>query len=121
MRRYCFQLQLRPERMAEYREHHAAVWPEMLRALTETGWRNYSIFVSDSGLLIGYLEADKPLSDLRAAMAATEVNAKWQAAMAPYFADLGDNPDATPDTGFLELTEVFNLEDQLTQLDNTRK
>lgn len=58
----------------------------MLAALRDTGWRNYSLFVRDDGLLIGYAEAD----DLRAAqagMAATEINARWQAEMAPFFAD----------------------------------
>jgi L-rhamnose mutarotase len=54
--RYCFCLQVRPERLAEYRERHRAVWPEMLAALRDTGWRNYSLFVRDDGLLIGYLE-----------------------------------------------------------------
>lgn len=89
----------------------------MLRALAETGWRNYSLFVSEEGLLIGYLEAEKPLAELQAAMAATEVNARWQSEMAPFFADL----EGAPDTGFMELTEVFHLEDQLTQPDNARK
>ena len=35
---------------------HAAVWPDMLRALHETGWHNYSLFLRDDGLLIGYFE-----------------------------------------------------------------
>ena len=43
-------------------------------------------------------------------MAATDVNSRWQAEMAEFFIDLGD---ATPDTGFLQLEEVFHLEDQL--------
>lgn len=107
--------------MAEYRERHAAVWPEMLRALADTGWRNYSLFVGEDGLLIGYLEAEQPLAELQAAMAATEVNARWQAEMAPFFADLQGAHGGTPDTGFFELTEVFHLEDQLTQHDNARK
>jgi L-rhamnose mutarotase len=108
MARYCFQLQVRPERLAEYRERHRAVWPEMLAALRDTGWRNYSLFLRPDGLLIGYVEAD----DLRAAqdgMAATAVNARWQAEMAPFFADL----EGRPDEGFLLLEEVFHLEDQL--------
>ena len=58
MARYCFQLQVRPERLAEYRERHRAVWPEMLAALRDTGWRNYSLFLRDDGLLIGYVESD---------------------------------------------------------------
>ena len=42
-------------------------------------------------------------------MAATAVNARWQAAMAALF----DDPDSPPDEGFVTLTEVFNLDAQL--------
>jgi len=107
--RYCFQLQVRPERLDEYRERHRAVWPEMLAALRDTGWRNYSLFLRADGLLVGYVEADD-LAAAQAAMAATEVNARWQAEMAPFFAGLQDRrPDEDP----LLLEEVFHLEDQL--------
>ena len=115
LNRVCFQLQVRPDRIAEYRERHAAVWPEMLAALKNTGWNNYSLFLRADGLLIGYLET----LDLAAAlegMAATEVNALWQAQMGDFFVDLA----GAPDTGFLQLTEVFNLEDQLAALDAAR-
>ena len=53
MERVCFTLQVKPERMAEYRDRHAAVWPEMLDALAGSGWRNYSLFLRDDGLLVG--------------------------------------------------------------------
>ena len=43
----------RPELVPAYRERHAAVWPEMLRALAETGWLDYRIFVADDGTCIG--------------------------------------------------------------------
>ena len=59
MARYCFLLQVRPELLAEYRERHAAVWPEMLQALHDTGWTNYSIFARPDGMLVGYVEADR--------------------------------------------------------------
>ena len=109
MERVCFCLQVRPERLAEYRERHAAVWPDMLQALADTGWRNYSLFLRDDGLLVGYVETPS-LAEALAGMAATEVNARWQAEMAEFFEDLGD---ARPDTGFVQLQEVFHLEDQL--------
>ena len=38
MHRVCFQLQVKPERIAEYRRRHAAVWPQMLRALARAGF-----------------------------------------------------------------------------------
>jgi hypothetical protein len=43
--RVCFTLQVRPERLTERRERHAAVWPEMLDALSEAGWGNYPLFL----------------------------------------------------------------------------
>ena len=110
--RVCFQLQVKPDRIPQYREAHAAVWPQMLAALNTTGWHNYSLFLRDDGLLIGYFETD----DLQASldgMAATDVNALWQEAMADNFADL----DVPPDEGFLRLTEVFNLDNQLSRND----
>lgn len=109
MERICFQLQVRPDRLDEYTARHSAVWPDLLRALAETGWHNYSLFLREDGLLIGYFETP----DLQAAldgMDATEVNGRWQAEMAEFFVELGD---ARPDTGFLRLAEVFHLEDQL--------
>ncbi|NYJ03240.1 L-rhamnose mutarotase [Nocardioides thalensis] len=116
MPRYCFTLQVRPDRMDEYVERHRSVWPDMLAALKETGWRNYSLFLRDDGLLVGYVEADD-LDAAQAAMARTEVNGRWQAEMAPYFT-WPDGPDTSagrpPDEGFLLLREVFNLDDQLT-------
>jgi L-rhamnose mutarotase len=111
--RYCFELQVKPDRIDEYVERHRAVWPDMLRALADSGWRNYSLFLRGDGLLIGYVEADD-LAAARAAMDRTEVNARWQAEMAEFFVDLDGAP---PDQGFALLEEVFHLEDQLDRLD----
>jgi len=51
MQRVCFLLQIRPERLDEYKERHRAVWPEMLEALRECGWRNYSLFLQKEGVI----------------------------------------------------------------------
>ncbi len=109
MPRYCFSLQVRPDRLEEYAERHQAVWPDMLAALDETGWRNYSLFLREDGLLIGYVEADD-LAQAQAAMDRTEVNGRWQAQMASYFTGIDGR---APDQGFRLLREVFHLEDQL--------
>ena len=109
MPRYCFTLQVRPDRLAEYAERHAAVWPEMCQALHDTGWRDYSLFLREDGLLVGYVVADD-LATAQAAMAATEVNARWQAEMADFFVGTDGRP---PDESFRLLPEVFHLEDQL--------
>ena len=94
--------------MAEYVERHRAVWPEMLDALRDTGWRNYSLFLSGDGLLIGYVECDDLMAS-QAAMAKTDVNARWQAEMAEFFTGIDGRP---PDEGFTLLSEVFHLPEE---------
>lgn len=105
-RRWCFTSRIKPERIEEYRERHSRVWPEMRAALRETEWENYSIFLAEDGLLIGYVETD----DLQAAldrMSVLDVNARWQAEMAGFF----DTPDGgPPDQAFVPLQEVFHLD-----------
>ena len=54
--RVCFLLQVRPESLDDYRAAHEDVWPEMLAALRRHGWHNYSLFLREDGLLIGYVE-----------------------------------------------------------------
>ena len=94
--------------MADYAERHRAVWPEMLDALRDTGWRNYSLFLSGDGLLIGYVESEDLMAS-QAAMAKTEVNARWQAEMAEFFTGIDGRP---PDEGFELLHEVFHLPEE---------
>ena len=91
MNRVAFRLQVRPELIDEYREHHAAVWPEMREALQRCGWHNYSLFLDGDGVLFGYFETPGTLAAAVAAMQDEPVNARWQALMAPYFAT-GDTP-----------------------------
>lgn len=99
-------LHVRPDRLAEYRERHAAVWPDMRAALEASGWRNYSIFTGDDGLVVGYLETDD-FAAAQAAMARTEVNARWQAQIVP----LLEGEDGRPaDHALTRLIEAFHLD-----------
>ncbi len=105
MERVCFLLRVRPERLEEYKERHRAVWPEMLDALRAAGWRNYSLFLDDDGLLVGYLETED-FTQAVAGMEGTDVNARWQAEMAEFFSLPSGG---RPDTGLRRLEEVFHL------------
>jgi L-rhamnose mutarotase len=91
VRRVCFTLEVKPERLEEYRRRHAQVWPDMLVALR------------DDGLLVGTLLTDD-LAAAQAAMDATEVSARWEAQMAEFFIH---------GRHLVVLDEVFNLEHQL--------
>lgn len=105
MERVCFLLKVKQDRLDEYRVRHESVWPEMLGALRETGWHNYSLFLRDDGLLVGYLETPN-FNKALAGMAATEINERWQREMAPFFENLEGH---RPDEGLLRLEEVFHL------------
>jgi L-rhamnose mutarotase len=105
MKRVGFQFKVRQDRLAEYKEHHENVWPEMLDALRETGWHNYTLFTREDGLIFGYFETHRDLATAQAKMAAKEVNARWQEFMSSFM-----DADARPDETFVELEEYFHLD-----------
>lgn len=107
MKRIAFLLKVKKDKIEEYKRHHEAVWPEMLDALHRTGWHNYSLFLRDDGLLFGYFETPQSFQAALDGMAGEEINAKWQAFMAPYFEDLGG---AQADQSMVELEQVFHLD-----------
>jgi L-rhamnose mutarotase len=104
--RVCFCLRVKPDRLEEYKARHKAVWPEMLDALRQAGWRNYSLFLRPDGLLIGYVETDDFQHALEA-MSTTEVNERWQREMAPFF-EGADGKHA--DEQMMPIEEVFHLD-----------
>jgi L-rhamnose mutarotase len=110
--RYCFTGQVDPTVLDEYRAAHAAVWPEMLAALRDAGWGDYTLHLRDDGLLVGVVETPEgtTLEDAQAAVEGSPVNQRWQAEMARLFADA---PGARPDRSFVVLPTVFDLQRQL--------
>jgi len=105
MQRVCFVLRVKPDRIEEYKRRHRAVWPEMLAALSETGWTNYSLFLRPDGLLIGYLET-RDFDRARKEIARMEVNQRWQTQMADFFVE---NDGLLPDQSIVSLEEIFHL------------
>jgi L-rhamnose mutarotase len=105
MQRVCFVLRVKPDRIEEYKRRHRAVWPEMLAALRETGWTNYSLFLRPDGLLIGYLET-RDFDRARKEIARMEVNQRWQTQMADFFVQ---SDGLLPDQSIASLEEIFHL------------
>jgi L-rhamnose mutarotase len=105
MKRICFVLQVRPDRIEEYKQRHRDVWPEMQQALRETGWYNYSMFLRSDGLLVGYFETED-LQQAIAEMKKRPVNDRWQSQMAPMFLSDGSKPDDQ----MFGLEEIFHLQ-----------
>jgi L-rhamnose mutarotase len=105
MQRVCFLMRVRPDLADEYVRRHAEVWPEMRAELARTGWHNYSLFAAGDGLIVAYLETED-FDAAREAMSLTEVNARWQAEMAPFFVGIEGNADEN----MAPLREVFHLD-----------
>lgn len=106
--RVCYQVQVDPALLDEYRRRHDPVPTEMLREIAAAGRRNYSLFLRDDGLLIGYYETDDDAAAI-AALAASPIATAWEAEASRFFVGL----EGRADQSALRLTEVFNLEDQL--------
>ena len=106
MERAGFLLKVRQDKLEDYKRHHEAVWPEMLDALRRNGWRNYSLFLTDEGLLFGYVEAEESFQKCLDGMVGEEANIRWQKLMGPYFEDLTGRPDQS----MLQLEQVLHVE-----------
>ena len=48
--RVCFQLQVKPEMLADYVARHSPVRADMLAEIAASGRRNYSLFLAEDGL-----------------------------------------------------------------------
>lgn len=105
MKHACFVLQVKPHRLEEYKARDRTVWPEMLAALRESGWNNYSLFLRPDGLLVGYLETED-FQRAREGMAKREVNERWQREMAGFFIQ---PQGKLPDRAMEPPEEVFHL------------
>ena len=60
----------------EYERRHEAVWPEMLAALKEAGFSNYSLFRRGREV-IAYAECEPTVGAALARLEANEVNTRW--------------------------------------------
>ena len=102
MARVAWSARLRPDKIDEYVKEHAAVWPDMRQMISDSGVRNYSIYLCGDRVF-GYYECDDPEAS-KAYHGGPEVTKRWNAAMAPLFA-----PEVA-EQGLLDLPEVFRLD-----------
>ena len=108
MQRVGILLQVRPEKLAEYRRLHQPIWPELADALRAAGMRNYTLWLAPDGTEFGYLECDDWAATCRQ-LAGSEVHARWQRLMQDYLR----TPPAAGQGGqpVTLLEQVFNLDD----------
>jgi len=80
----------------------------MLVEIAASGRRNYSLFLSESGQLIGYYETDDDDAAQRY-LEASPVATRWESEMARFFVGLSGRPDQAA----RRIPQVFNLEQQI--------
>jgi L-rhamnose mutarotase len=98
---------VRPEKLAEYKRHHAKVWPEVLATITACNIRNYSIYHKD-GLLFAYFEyVGTDFDGDMARMAADPKTQEWWAIMKPMQSPL---PTRAEGEWWAEMEEAFHLD-----------
>ncbi len=84
MKRMGMLIGLKPDRIAEYKKLHSAVWPEILDKIRECNIRNYTIFLREpENLLFGYWEyvGDDFAEDMRRMAADPNTQRWWQVCM----------------------------------------
>lgn len=109
MRRFGQRVGIRPECLAEYKRHHAAIWPEIAAAIQDAGIRNYSIFACGTQL-VGYFEYEGPDEEYVARMerlASAPRMREWWDLMEPMQVP---DPQRARGTWWTDMEEVFHLD-----------
>jgi L-rhamnose mutarotase len=74
--RLCFTFEIRPGTEAEYKKRHDEIWPELVDAIKDAGFANYSLFRSGT-TITGYVECSPDVATAFAKLGPTDVNARW--------------------------------------------
>jgi len=107
MKRFGQIIGVDPQMLDKYKEHHAAVWPEVLEMIKKCNISNYSIYHKD-GMLFAYFEYTGNNFDAdMAKMAADPKTIEWWDVMNPM-----QKPLATRKEGewWANMEEVFHLD-----------
>ena len=109
MRRMSHIIKLKPEVIPEYKRIHAAVWPEILKAISDSNIKNYTIFLKEpENFLFAYWEYHgSDFAADAARMAADPVTRDWWALTDPC-----QEPFATRAAGtwWAEMEAVFHVD-----------
>jgi L-rhamnose mutarotase len=109
MKRMAMVIELRADKVAEYKRLHADVWPAVMAKIAECNIRNYSIFLREpENLLFGYWEyhGSDFATDARR-MAEDEATQRWWALCEPC-----QRPFDTRTAGkwWASMEEVFHID-----------
>lgn len=108
-RRYCLTLDLKndPKLIAEYEQHHQAVWPEIVKSIKESGITHMEIYRYHTRLFM-IMEVNENFSfkAKAAADAASQKVQEWETLMWKYQQAL---PGAKPGEKWQLMENIFSL------------
>jgi L-rhamnose mutarotase len=112
LQRYGSVIGLKPEKLAYYKELHAAVWPAVLKMIKDCHIQNYSIYLKEIEpgklYLFSYLEyTGKDFAADMAKMAADPTTRKWWKETDPCQFPI---PVRAPGEKWAAMEEVFHLD-----------
>ena len=112
MRRYGMVIGLNAEKIEEYKQLHAAVWPDVLERIAACNIRNYSIYLRQlpdgNHYLFSYFEyVGEDFEADMAKMAADETTQKWWELCEPCQQPL---PSRAEGEWWASMEEVFHCE-----------
>ena len=77
MKRYGMIIKVKAEKIEEYKRLHTAVWPDVLKKITECNIRNYSIYLKEDTLFSYFEYTGSDFEADMAIMAADPTTQKW--------------------------------------------
>lgn len=107
MKRYGQIIGVKPEHFEEYKKYHAAVWPDVLKMITECNIRNYSIYHKDNQLFAYFEYVGTDFAADMAKMAADPTTQKWWSVMIPMQQPVENRQ---PGEWWANMEEVFHLD-----------
>ena len=109
-RRYCLTLDLKddPQLIAEYKKHHAKIWPEITASIRESGMKDMEIYLLGTRMFM-IMEVNDAYSfeEKAAAGRAHPKGQEWEQLMWKFQQAL---PQANPGEKWLRMERIFKLE-----------
>jgi len=109
IRRYCLTLDLKddPKLIAEYKQHHQAVWPEVTKSIRDAGILNMEIYLLGTRMFM-IMEVNESFSMSAKAKADRENRTvqDWETLMWKFQSPL---PQAKPGEKWLLMDKIFEL------------
>lgn len=104
MERTCFGFELYPGQEAEYKRRHDEIWPELVEAIKDSGFSNYTLFRRGQHV-VAYVECHPDVATAFAKLSSHEANARWAKWFEDVIVSLTDE-----DGNLFALEEVWHLD-----------